>query len=153
MVTTVGGRIARWCWTWACLAFAIHVAMAFHFYHGWSHADAFERTRLESGWGEGIYVSYLFLVIWLADVIWWWLQPLAYAQRPRWTERGLHAFMLFMIFNATIIYEEGPIRWVGIAMFLAFAVVWFRTRRTATPGDSNVDELDVNPSVENVPFE
>ena len=72
---TTRGRFARDCWTWALVCFLVHLAMAFHFYHHWSHAHAFERTRQVSGVGEGVYISYLFTALWAADVACWWLRP------------------------------------------------------------------------------
>jgi hypothetical protein len=101
-------RLARGFWTWAVVVFLVHLAMAFHFYHGWSHARAFERTRQMSGYGEGVYVSYLFTLAWCADA------------------------MLFIVFNGTVVYETGPIRWAGLTGFLLLAGVWWgRARRIA----------------------
>src|SRR5262249_25533315 len=45
--------LARWTWTLAWAAYLVHLAMAFHYYHHWSHADAVEHTRSVSGVGEG----------------------------------------------------------------------------------------------------
>jgi hypothetical protein len=118
------GRLARWYWTFAWATYLIHLAMAFHFYHGWSHADAMNHTREVSGTGEGIYVSHLFTLIWTLDVLWWWLLPASYAARPRWVGWLLHGLMAFIIFNGTIVYETGAIRWAGIAMFAWLALVW-----------------------------
>jgi len=121
-------RIARWCWTWAVVVFLVHLAMAFHFYHGWSHARAFERTRQVSGYGEGVYVSYLFTFAWTCDALWWWLRARSYASRPRWMDAALHAFMLFIVFNGTVVYESGPIRWAGLAGFAVLAGAWWSRR-------------------------
>ena len=69
---------ARVVWTLGCVLFDVHVACAFHFYHHWSHAIAWqhtaERTRelLGVAVGDGIYFSYLFLVLWIVDVLWLW---------------------------------------------------------------------------------
>jgi hypothetical protein len=126
---TAAGRIARWCWTWGIACFLIHVGMAFQYYHHWSHADAFERTRQISGLGEGIYFSYLFAVVWTADAIWWWLAPVRYAERSVWIDRLLHGFMLFMVFNGMIVFESGPIRWAGALMFSVLAIAWRLLRR------------------------
>ncbi|MGC4003321.1 MAG: hypothetical protein QM811_09365 [Pirellulales bacterium] len=76
--TSLGGTI-RWCWTWACAAFVCHVCVAFHYYDRWSHDAAFARVEHESGIGQGIYVSYTFLIVWLADIAAWWLAPRRYA--------------------------------------------------------------------------
>jgi hypothetical protein len=118
------GRLARWCWTLAWAAFVVHLAMAFHHYHHWSHEDAVRHTREVSGVGEGIYVSHLFALAWTADVAAWWLRPAWYARRSPWIDRALHGFMLFVIFNATIVYEMGLIRWLGVALFAWLASVW-----------------------------
>jgi hypothetical protein len=122
------GAIARWCWTWGLVCFWVHLAMAFHFFHGWSHQHAFERTRDVAGVGEGIFVSYLFTVVWTLDVTWWWAWPQRYAGRSVWIDRTLHAFMLFIVLNGTVVFETGAIRWAGVAGFLVLAVVWWRAR-------------------------
>ena len=84
VASTSRGRLARWCWALAWLTYAVHVGMAFHYYHHWSHADAVRHTRAVSGVGEGVYVSYLFSLVWALDVAWWWLRPAASAARPAW---------------------------------------------------------------------
>lgn len=122
------GQLARWCWTWALACFLVHLAMAFHYYHHWSHAHAFEHTRAASGLGEGIYFSYLFTLLWTADACWWWFWPAAYAERSAWYPRALHGLMLFMVFNGMVVYESGPIRWAGVAMFAGLIAVWLRSR-------------------------
>ncbi len=121
---TAAGRIARWCWTWGIVCFLVHVGMAFHYYHHWSHADAFERTRRISGLGEGIYFSYLFGLVWAADAVWWWIAPSRYMARSRWIDASLHGFMLFMVFNGMIVFETGPIRWAGVIVFAALTGAW-----------------------------
>jgi hypothetical protein len=123
-VGTTRGWAARWCWTWGLICFLVHLAMAFHYFHHWSHADAFERTRQVSGVGEGIYVSYLFTLLWCADVAYWWLAPQRYAARSAWIDRTLHAFMLFIVLNGTVVFESGPIRWAGLLGLAALAVAW-----------------------------
>src|SRR4051812_28351835 len=118
------GELARCCWTLAWMAYLVHLAMAFHHYHGWSHARAVEHVRAVSGVGEGIYVSHLFTLLWTLDVAWWWRNPASYGARPGWVDRGLHGFLLFMIFNATVVYETGFIRWAGLFLTEALARLW-----------------------------
>jgi hypothetical protein len=143
---TRAGRFVRWCWTWGLLCFLTHLAMAFHYFHHWSHAHAFEHTRAVSGVGEGLYISYAFTVLWMADVAAWWLRPQAYAARSPWIDRLLHAFMLFMVFNGTIVYESGAIRWAGIVLFtllaMLAAVAWRRRLpRLAAPTEASTSTL------------
>lgn len=125
---SVVGRVARWSWTWAIVCFLVHLAMAFHYYHHWSHADAFEHTRQQSGIGEGIYVSYFFTWVWFADALWWWIRPDAYAARSIWIDRLLHGFMLFIVFNGMVVFESGPIRVAGIVVFIGLPIVWLINR-------------------------
>src|SRR3954451_17204056 len=77
--TSKRGELARCCWTLAWMAYLVHLAMAFHHYHGWSHARAVEHVRAVSGVGEGIYASHLFTLLWTLDVVWWWRNPASYA--------------------------------------------------------------------------
>jgi hypothetical protein len=127
------GALARWSWTLAWATYVIHVAVAFHFYHHWSHADAFRHTEEVSGFGPGIYVSHLFTLLWTCDVAWWWLWPQRYAARPPWIGRSLHTFMAFIIFNGTVVYETGPVRWAGAAMFLLLGTLWLYSRINRPP--------------------
>jgi hypothetical protein len=111
-------RFGRWCWSFAWASYLIHLAVAFHFYHHWSHHHALEHTREVSGSGEGIFVSHLFTIVWTLDVLWWWAAPGMYMRRPVWVGLLLHGFMAFIIFNGTVVYETGMIRWAGLAMFV-----------------------------------
>src|SRR5437016_5284995 len=72
---------ARWTWTFACTLFLAHVICAFSYYHAWSHAAAYRETARQTAeltgwqWGGGLYLNYLVALVWLADVLWWWLAP------------------------------------------------------------------------------
>jgi hypothetical protein len=118
------GRLARCCWTLAWAAYLVHLAMAFHHVDHWSHARALARTHERTGLAEGIYVSHLFTLLWGADVAWWWLSPAGHARRPAWVGRGLYAFMAFVVFNGTVVFERGFIRWAGVGLFALLAGVW-----------------------------
>ncbi len=110
------GRLARWCWTFGWATYLVHVLLAFHYQHHWSHAEAVRHTEAVSGFGPGIYASHLFTVLWTADVAWWWLAAARYARRPAWVGWLWHGYLLFVIFNATVVYEAGLIRWAGVAL-------------------------------------
>src|SRR5260370_21986265 len=91
----------RVCWSVAWVGYLIHLGMAFHHYHHWSHAEAMLHTKERSGFGEGIFASHLFTVFWTADVLARWFAPSW--RRPCWLGWALHGYMVFMIFNATVI--------------------------------------------------
>jgi hypothetical protein len=128
------GPAARLFWTIGCLAYLGHVAAAFHFAHGWSHARAHEHTAFRTWevtgwrWGGGIYVNYLFTLVWVADAAWWWISVGAYQRRPAWVDAALYAFMLFVAFNATVVFGAGVIRWCGLAAVLLLGAAWWRRR-------------------------
>lgn len=129
-----GGRrlewLARGLWTLGCLLLWAHVACAFQFQHHWSHAEAVASTArrtLETigiDWGGGIFFNYGLMLIWTVDVAWWWLQPAAYQARPRGLALALHAFLAFMIVNAAVVFESGPIRWITLAAFVVLGAGW-----------------------------
>src|SRR5260370_12959445 len=106
--------------------------MAFHYCHHWSHDAAVGHVRDVSGFGQGIYVSHAFSLFWTLDVAYWWLQPRGYALRSPWFGRLLHGFMAFMVFNSTVVYEQGFIRWAGVVLFAVLGPLWLTPRRFAT---------------------
>lgn len=126
-------RAARGCWTAGCAIYVIHVLVAFHFYHHWSHAALFEHTArrteavIGAPVGHGVYASYLFTLLWIVDAAdWRRVGVVRYAERPRWLNAALHGFFAFIVFNGTVIFEVGPVRWFGLGLFamLALLLAW-----------------------------
>lgn len=124
--------VARLAWSAGWLVMVLHVLAAFHVHHGWSHADAYAETarktaaRVGLDWGGGVYLNYLFVAVWLVDVAWWWRGLAAYEDRPRAVAWAVQGFLLFMAFNATVVFEDGPTRWVAVAVCVALAAAWLR---------------------------
>jgi hypothetical protein len=117
---------ARWLWTFACAAFLVHVATAFDRVHAWSHTAAHEHVENVSGFGPGIFISYAFTILWVVDVAWWWTDRSSYDRRSKWLDRGVHGFMAFVVFNGTVVYETGFIRWASVVMFSLLGCLVFR---------------------------
>jgi hypothetical protein len=133
---TIAGKAARVCWTLGLLAYMIHLAMAMHYYHGWSHAEAMRHVDEVSGFGPGIFMSHLFTLLWTVDATWWWLAPDGYSIRSVWLGRVLHGFMAFIIFNGTVVYETGFIRWAGVLMFVLMGLGLYNRLSVARGGTS-----------------
>ena len=147
-------NVSRAVYTVGCGLFVAHVACAFHFYHHWSHQAAWQKTAEETQqllgvpFGDGIYFSYSFLVLWVCDVVWLWTRgsqtkdsdsrigsPHLWSARSatpvpqlacrsgmtsRW-RLALHGFLLFIAVNGAIIFEAGVTRAVGVPVVLALA--------------------------------
>jgi len=134
-----GERSGRWGWTIGWLSYVVHVGCAFHFYHDWSHAQAYEDTARQTrelfgmDWGGGLYVNYLFTLAWAMDVAWWW-----WCGERRvnvWVERSWQGFFFFMVVNATVVFGSGWSRWTGVVgcAVLVGGYVFRRGRNRAGP--------------------
>ena len=136
-------RSLRILWTAGSLLFIVHVAAAFHFVHRWSHQAAIQSTAIETqqllgiAFGEGLWFSYLFVLLWLLDATWWWVLPDGYRQRPRWLHLALHGYLLFIAFNGAVIFEAGPTRLVGLLLTpILLLLIAARIRRSRQPRQS-----------------
>ena len=117
-----GERLARWCWSLAWLAYVVHVAVAFHQAHGWSHAAAVDHVQRRSGFGPGIWFSHLFTLLLTLDVAWWWASPVSWRSRPRWIAWAVWGYLGFTAFNATVVYETGFIQAGGLIASLLILI-------------------------------
>lgn len=126
-------RAARLAWTIACIGLLLHVACAFHFYHGWSQDSAYRETARQTAevfgldWGGGLYINYALMTVWVADVVWWWRGPGLYRRRPVVLVAVWQAFLIFIFFNATVVFETGPLRFTGLFLCLALCLLWWRS--------------------------
>ena len=127
------GFAPRLAWSVGSMAMALHVAVAFHLGHAWSHDAAMRHVEASSGLGEGIFVSHTFLAVWLCDAAWWALSPASYARRPRWLHVAVHLFLAFVVFNATVIYGHGFARWLGVFAFAVLILVRVNERGGPQP--------------------
>lgn len=119
------------------------------FYHEWSltaaHQDTAEKTQAAIGWrfGGGIYFNYLFLLIWLADAIWWWIAPAGYANRGKVVNLLVYGYLFFIAFNGVVVFGQGATHWTGLGVCLVF-VVWAgwqglsKRQRRANPREQSI---------------
>jgi hypothetical protein len=138
-------REARLVWTAGCSVMWLHFAAAFQFYHHWSHLVAYQATARDTEvvlgrpFGGGVYFNYLFAALWTADVLRLWL-PRRWSGSSRWPSLAwvTHAFLAFIVFNATVVFGEGIVRWAGLAAFVALAMVLLsqRARRQDSQGQA-----------------
>jgi hypothetical protein len=124
------GEPARRLWTVALALTLVHAALAFDVKYQWSHEaalmDTARRTVAVTGmvWGGGIFVNDLFLMLWLADALWWWIAPVAYVRRPVALERTRSVLFLFMFVNGAIVFASNIARVVGIPSVAAVCIAW-----------------------------
>ena len=122
---------ARLAWTAGCAALLAHYICAFQFFHAWSHTSAYIDTARQtaevfgSNWGGGIFINYAVAIVWISDVAWWWLAGLnSYRRRPWLLTLIWHSFLIFIIFNATVVFKDGLTRWIGILVTLGLCLSW-----------------------------
>ena len=127
-------------WTAGCLLFLLHVWAAFQFRHGWSHSDAYRHTAEQTAaltgwhWGGGLYLNYLFTVLWVLDVAADWRAYCIQQVRHRWFPTGLRWFLAFMMVNATLVF--GHSGWWVVALLLVLLLLMLRRRRIPEPGST-----------------
>jgi hypothetical protein len=113
----------RWSWTVAWVIFAVHVVLAFHLVHHWSHDAAYAATEKQGGLGAGLYVNYAVVLLWLIEVARCW-QPV---RSLPWYSRLNQGVLLFVWFNATTIFALGYAWIVGALGFIVLG--WCVLRR------------------------
>jgi hypothetical protein len=125
-------RSMRWAYTIGCIVCMLHVVTAFHLGHGWSHQAAYEHTERASGYGWGIFVNYLFVAVWIAEMAWSWVDLDCYLNRPPWVSWLVIGFMGFVIFNAAVVFGSGAIRWASLfVLTVPFSLLFWHKQSAA----------------------
>ena len=123
--SAVADRLARAAWTIGVALALLHVILAFEFVYGWDHEAAVNATAQQTAdligwdWRGGIYINYIFLVLWLADVFWWWTAPASHVVRSVRLERVRVALFMFMFINGAVVFASAVSRVVGLAAVTA----------------------------------
>ncbi len=135
-------EVARMVWTVSCASLLVHVACAFHYYHAWSQAAAYRETARQTAevtgmnWGGGLFINYALMFGWVVDVAWWWRGLDVYRNRPRWLAAAWQGFLIFIIFNATVVFKTGALRWIGLGLCLWLVFLWLLVSVSKTLGRS-----------------
>ena len=133
---------ARTAWAVGCASLIAHVAFANHFHHNWSQTSVYRETARETAevtgleWGGGMFINYALVLGWIIDVAWWRLKGLvAYRNRPAWLSAAWHGFLFFIVFNATVVFKSGLLRWIGLGLcsWLAFLAIRSRPYKPCKP--------------------
>jgi hypothetical protein len=130
-------RLARALWTAGLALALIHVILAFAIVYAWDHEAAVAATARQAaerfgwGWRGAIYVNYLFVALWCADLASWWIAPASRAARSPRIEMARIAIFTFMFFNGAVIFASSAGRVVGIAAVAAALIGSPTLRRTA----------------------
>jgi hypothetical protein len=132
---------ARTAWTAGLISLIAHVACAYHFYHNWSQTAAYRETARQTAevtgldWGGGLFINYALIIGWIMDVALWRLRGLdAYRNRPWWLAAVWQGFLIFIVFNATVVFKTGLLRWIGLALCLWLAFLWLFVKGVKVPG-------------------
>ncbi|MDV6032944.1 MAG: hypothetical protein F9B45_23230 [Phycisphaera sp. RhM] len=119
-----------WLWLAGSMFMLIHIAASYGLVHHWSHRDAIEVTARESfrvtgirvGWG--VYVNFLFAMAWLGYSI----ALVAARRRDKVIDRSVYVFLAIILGFATVVFEEGVIRYAALAAFTALSVLHVRIK-------------------------
>ena len=138
--------LTRALWTTGIIALIAHFICAYQFFHSWSHDSAYLDTARQTeevvglNWGGGLFINYAFLTAWIVDVGWWWLKGLpSYRARP-WSILALwHGFMVFILFNAMVVFKDGTVRWIGLCISIVLCISYGYFSTTKTPGTQRID--------------
>jgi hypothetical protein len=118
---------ARWAWRASLLGVflcIVHMAIAMGLRHGWSHDAAVRDTARQTmevfgvEFGAGVYVNYVFVMVWLAELGWWRANPAGYARRSRSIVWLLRAFYFVVVVSAAVIFVRPQFRIAGLALLL-----------------------------------
>ena len=127
-------RSYRMLWRLGCMFALLHVLCAFHLVHGWNHQIAVKHTIMETErvtgyrFEYGIYFNYLFLLTWTIDCFG--------KTTNNWWKRFVHVYMLFIIISGTIVFEDGPIRYITFVVLAVLSILFYRGKRRHSQASS-----------------
>jgi hypothetical protein len=138
-------NVSRVVWSIGALALLVHLALAMHWKHGWSHAAAVADTarqtneRFSLNWGGGVWLNYLMIAWWLLDAAWLWRSPANWAASSPW-RTARRGFFLFMWFNGAVVFPTGAVRWLALGLCVAVTMAWWKEAQSSKLKAQNRDQ-------------
>jgi hypothetical protein len=84
------------------------------------------RQLIGVSFGGGVYFNHVFLLVWIFDATWWCGWPDHYLRRARLWDALVIGYLWFIALNATVVFESGMIRWLGLLGTLVMVVAGIR---------------------------
>ena len=109
---------------------AIHIVCSYGIAHEWSHQAALDHTANETldvvgvAVPHGVYVNFLFLIVYVANGVWRFRLGASRMRRPQVVAIAIDCFLDAIVLMATVVFETGWIRWVMIGFVLAIVLRW-----------------------------
>jgi len=114
------GPLIAWVWLLGAMFAMAHSWGALMTFHHGSQEAALESTAEQTEqllgfrFGLGLYVNYLFVVVWLGDAAFRLLAPKRYILLPNWYRHSVIGFLVFIAINGAIVFKSGWIRIIGV---------------------------------------
>jgi hypothetical protein len=127
--------IPRWAWPVSfsgAVLCGLHIVIAMGHQHHWNHDAAVEATARQTAavygfaWGGGVYVNYLFLAVWLAELWRWWTRPAEYLAGNPAVTWALRAFFFIIIVNAAVVFAAPRTRVAGVVLTGTLLLIWIK---------------------------
>ncbi|MEL7496994.1 MAG: hypothetical protein AAFN77_05250 [Planctomycetota bacterium] len=135
---SLAAELGQHSWLLGSLFSLLHLIVTMLMVHGGSHTVAMAHTAdqseamigIRAGWG--LYFNYAFVIIWLIDALWWIGLPTSFRRRSVWLNGAVIGFLIFVAFNGAVVFAQGPIRWISLAMFAVLAILFLVSTRRST---------------------
>ena len=124
---------SRWAWSISlagALLCVAHIVIALGHHHHWNHDAAVRETAQQTAavygvaWGGGVYVNYVFVAVWLAELWRWRTRPTEYFGRSPTLVWALRAFFFIIIVNAAVVFASPRTRIGGIVLTVILLLIW-----------------------------
>lgn len=133
-------------WFSGAICALCHSIGALFAFHEGSHEAAFKSTAKQTedmlgfSFGIGLYVNYLFVLIWLLDALFRFIKPDVYSKLGAYFHWTVYGFLSFIAINGTVVFKDGWIRWLTLAAIAGLVAMWLLRPTQAKELDLNVSQ-------------